>query len=176
MAASATASVSSTSDTIKQSKATENLFTVTSGSRLNLVSGKSIVFKPGTRVFSGGYLRASIVSSAKGQKSATQRYRKSKTAAAAEKTVEPAVIAETHNSISPFAARTGRALSESDDNDERLSAVMSDITGISYEQNRKLSGYFTLQKYFNPGRTLNFIHFQCIPLLEKREAIAVMRV
>jgi hypothetical protein len=154
----------------------QNPITVTDGGRMNLTSGESIVLKPGTRVIAGGYLRANILSDTRAQKSSIHQYRKAKKTVGSENTVEPVIIAETQNTISPFARNSARAIRESSNNEESLNAIISDVSGISPEQNRKTLGYSTTRINFTYNNITNLPKYSLLSLSENRETTAVLRL
>jgi hypothetical protein len=154
----------------------QNPITVTSGGRMNLTSSESIVLKPGTRVVAGGYLRANILSETRAQRSTIHQYRKTKKTLGSENTVETVIIAETQNTISPFARNSARAIRESNDNEERFNAMISEASGISTEQNRKTSGYSTVQISFTHNSITNLPKYCLLSLSENRETTSVLRL
>jgi hypothetical protein len=153
-----------------------NPYTVGDGGRMTIISGNSIVFKPGTRVISGGYLHASIISDGKEQKPGLHKPRKPGKMADVETAIAPVVIAETHDAISPFAKKSGRGVSESDKKDESLAAQVSEVSGISPAQQYKLALHSITRKNLTLHRILTSCPNHFIPLSENHETIAVLRL
>lgn len=162
---------------VKESKEStfEFPFTVTNGGRMSLVSGHSIVLKPGTRVVAGGYLRAAIVPDSRESKPGIHKSRNHQKTADAETDI-PVVIAETHDAISPFAKKSGRGINESDNKEESLVAQVSEVSGISPGQQFKHALHSTTRKNSTTHRFLNSCSYHFIPLSETPETIAVLRL
>lgn len=150
--------------------------TISDGGRMNLIAGHSIVLKPGTRVLAGGYFRATI-SELKGHKPGIHNYLKSKKQKSLEKTIEPVLLVKTQNNISPFAKKSkGRSIGTGGNNEECLNALVTDVSGISPEQNRKPIGYATTRLTFNSARIVKSGQYPFIASSEKRETTAVLRL
>ena len=157
--------------------ASEVQLTVSDGGRMNLVSGSSIILKPGVRVVAGGYLRAAIIPGPVEQKTAIHKSRNHQKTADAETAITPIVIAETHDAISPFAKRSVRGISENDNKEESLVAQISEVSGISPGQNHKLAAYSSATRMnLTWNRITESSHYRFIPLSENHETIAVLRL
>jgi len=150
--------------------------TINNGGRMNLTSGQPIFLKPGTKVLAGGYLRAAVLTDAGERKSVEPRYKKSKKPTRIEKIAEPLIIAETLDAISPFAKRSGRSVGEGNNNEERLNALISEVAGISPEQNRKQAVTSFAKMNFRLSRIANVCAPHLVALSDKRETITVLRL
>lgn len=150
---------------------------VTSGSRMNLESGQSIVLKPGTMVFAGGYLRATILPESSAQQPGIRHKIKSKKPVVAEQPVQPIIVAETRDANGPFMKNSrGRAIGESNNNSEWMSALAGDASGVSFEQNRKPIGFSATRMNFSLDRIAKFCSAKYIVFSEKPETSSVLRL
>lgn len=139
---------------------TQPPLTISDGGRMNLVSGQTIVLRPGTRVLAGGYLRAAINSGSADQQ-AVKHSRKSKKHSKEETSVEPVILAASPAGISPFAKKTARTISGSNRDEEGFDALITDASGISQVQNNRKSYGYSIY-------TVNFIRYKIGNLRQNR--------
>ncbi len=149
--------------------------TVSAGGRMTLVSGQSIVLKPGTRIEAGGYLKASIGGQEKLQRDHPDYSNTIRTKAKFQK-VETPVIIQSAASVSPFSRKTSSAINQNDRGDENLVAQVVRASGISPEPTRKITdglvqniAYRTETISFRLTRKTNLVNI-------KGETIQVLRL
>jgi hypothetical protein len=155
--------------------ASEVPLTVSDGGRINMVSGSSIILKPGVRVVAGGYLHAAIVSEPVEQKAGLRKTRKTKNTAEAEAASLP-VIMEAQTGISPFPGKSGKSINETDSKGENLAAQITEGSGISPQQERKVTGYTVIKTNIPSGRITKTALYQLIPLSQTPQTISVLRL
>jgi hypothetical protein len=149
---------------------------VRKGATLNLVSGQTIVFLPGTKVSSGGYLHATIITDAGERNMASRKMTRPSDLAKMANPDETISISEAQASCSPFARSSKGDFREKGNNDQSINALIPDVSGVVTEHNRKVALAGQSRNQFAPQHLFNFSNKFFLTFSGKPEATRVLRL
>ncbi len=143
---------------------------------MTLISGQSIILKPGTRIDAGGYLKASVSSYSPNNSNAQNAALKGKKRISATIVEKPQLIVQAETTISPFSRKSGRSIHENRNDNENLIAQVTQIAGISSEPSRKISAITSQLSGTKAERITRKFSNYLIPNSQKSETIQVLRL
>ncbi len=149
---------------------------VRNGAALNLASGRSVVFLPGTKVLSGGYLHATIISDAGERSVAARKMTRPSDLAKMENGSKTTIISETAVPCSPFAKSSKGDFREQGNDDQNFNALAADYSGVITEHNRKNAVVRQARTQFAPQHLIVFINTGFLTFAGKPEATRVLRL
>lgn len=150
--------------------------TISAGGKMILLSGQSIILKPGTRIEAGGYLKAAVNSNGDFALNAQNPVIKEKRKIRPAASEKPQMIVQAESTISPFARKSGRSFHESRNDNENLVAQVTQVAGISSEPSRKIAAVTTQLTGINAKNIARRFSGYLIPKSQKQETIQVLRL
>jgi len=149
---------------------------VRNGAALNLASGRSVVFLPGTKVLSGGYLHATIISDAGERSVAARKITRPSDLAKMENANNTTILSETAVPCSPFAKSSKGDFREQGNDDQNFNALAADYSGVITEHNRKNAVVKQTRTQFAPQHLIVFINTSFLTFAGKPEVTRVLRL
>jgi len=149
---------------------------VRNGASLNLASGRSIVLLPGTKVISGGYLHATIISDVGERSVAARKMTRPSDLAKMENSNKTTIISETAVPCSPFAKSSKGDFREQGNDDQNFNALAADYSGVITEHNRKNAVVKQTRTQFAPQHLIVFVNTSFLTFAGKPEATRVLRL